>query len=954
MAPTPLKAPHPFFAPRRWRAVSFSRGGPKARLAARLFHLTSSPVLTASASSAGSSANGTAKFDRSSRPGSDLTRHSDSLGDFAQLVLAGKSPEQQKLIIADFIEELRAKGHPIPTVTSTPYINTIPPDEQPEYPGDLEMERLIRAHVRWNAMAMVAKANKTTNVGGHIATFASLATLYEVGFNHFFRGDDDGKTADMIYFQGHASPGNYARAYLEGRLSDQHLKNFRQELQPHPGLSSYPHPYLMPDFWLFPTVSMGLGPIHSIYQARFSRYLQARALSTAGHDPMVWAFIGDGESDEPETHGAIGMAGREGLDNLVWVINCNLQRLDGPVRGNGKVIQDLEGQFRGAGWNVIKVVWGSDWDALLAKDTTGILVKRMEEVVDGEYQKYIVESGAYIRKNFFGKYPELLDLVNHLTDDQLKRLTRGGHDPRKVYAAYQRATSRNGRPTVILAKTVKGYGTGEAGEGKNPTHGLKKLEERDIRHFRERFSIPLADDVIADLPFYRPPQDSAEMKYLLERREALNGFNPRRRVRAPKLETPPHTQFPTLLNAAVLKSASTTKAYNLLLGSLLRDKNIGKFIVPIIPDEARTFGMEGLFSQVGIYSSKGQLYDPGAKTEDNANTPYIEKKDGQLLEEGINEAGSMADFIAAGTAHVTYGVPTIPFYIYYSMFGFQRVGDQIWLAGDSRCRGFMVGATSGRTTLNGEGLQHQDAHSHLIASTVPNLMSYEPAFGYELAVIVCDGLKRMYAEGEDVFYYVSVHNEDYQHAPMPEDPGVVDGILNGLYKFKPGKDGLKTKAQIIGSGSILLSALKAQEILERYGVSADVWSATSFKRLRSEAQAAKRWNMLHPTETPRKSYLETTVEKETGAWIAVSDNLKLVADQIAPWIPGGLMTLGCDGFGRSEVRPMLRRFFEVDAECTAIATLYKLSQRGEVPATLVAQAIRDLGVDPEKVHGVCL
>ncbi len=884
---------------------------------------------------------------------SQLTRYADSFEDLLEIALAGKSPEEAKIVMASLVEGLRAKGIPVPDVTTTPYLNTIPVEEQPEYPGDLEMERLIRAHVRWNAMAMVAKANKTTNVGGHIATFQSLATLYEVGFNHFFRGGADGKTADMIYFQGHASPGNYSRAYLEYRLNDQHLKNFRQELQDHPGLSSYPHPYLMPDFWLFPTVSMGLGPIHSIYQARFSRHMQARGLVPKDHDPMVWAFIGDGESDEPETHGAISLAGREHLDNLVWVINCNLQRLDGPVRGNGKIIQDLEGQFRGAGWNVVKVVWGSNWDDLLAKDKTGLLAKRMEEVVDGEYQKYVVESGAYIRKNFFGKYPALLELVQHLTDDQLKKLTRGGHDPRKVYAAYHRATQRNGRPTVILAKTVKGYGTGEAGEGKNPTHGLKKLEERDIRHFRERFSIPLEDEVIAELPFYRPPQDSAEIRYLMERRQELNGFNPVRVDRAQKLEPPKHTD-PALRNvvaATALSSASTTKAYVLLLSSLLRDKAIGKFIVPIVPDEARTFGMEGLFSQVGIYSSRGQLYNPVDKSE---MAPYIERKDGQLLEEGINEAGSMADFIAAGTANVTYGVPMIPFYIYYSMFGFQRVGDQIWLAGDSRCRGFMVGATSGRTTLNGEGLQHQDAHSHLIAASVPNLYCYEPAFGYELAVIVCDGLKRMYADGEDVFYYVSVHNEDYAHPALPEDPAVVEGILNGMYKFRPGKEGLAHRVQLLGSGSILQQALRAQQILEKYGVSADVWSVTSYKRLRSEAQAAKRWNMLHPTEAPRTSFLEQTVAKETGPWIAVSDNLKLVADQIAPWIPGGLMTLGCDGFGRSEVRPVLRRFFEVDAECTAIATLYKLASEGAVPKELVAQAIRDLGVDPEKRFGVCV
>ena len=915
-------------------------------------------VLNTSGSNHGSATpvNGRTESTASGRSLTASDRHRATVEDLLRLVLEGKSPQEARKLIAGVMQGLRNEGYPVPDVTTTPYLNTIPPEEEPEYPGDLEMERLIRAHVRWNAMAMVAKANKTTNVGGHIATFASLATLYEVGYNHFFRGGADGKTADMIYFQGHASPGNYSRAYLEYRLNDQHLKNFRQELQDHPGLSSYPHPFLMPDFWIFPTVSMGLGPIHSIYQARFSRYLQARKLVAQDHDPMVWAFIGDGESDEPETHGAISMAGREHLDNLVWVINCNLQRLDGPVRGNGKIIQDLEGQFRGAGWNVIKVVWGSDWDELLARDTTGLLAQRMDEVVDGEYQQYVVESGAYIRKNFFGKYPVLLDLVSHLSDAQLKKLTRGGHDPLKVYAAYRRATQRNGRPTVILAKTVKGYGTGEAGEGKNPTHGLKKLAERDIRHFRERFSIPLEDEVIAELPFYRPPQDSAEVQYLLDRRKALHGFNPIRIDRAQKLVTPLHTDdgLRNVVQATALSSASTTKAYVLLLGSLLRDKNIGKFIVPIVPDEARTFGMEGLFGQVGIYSSRGQLYNPGTKTEDNANTPYIEKKDGQLLEEGINEAGSMADFIAAGTANVTYGVPTIPFYIYYSMFGFQRVGDQIWLAGDSRCRGFMIGATSGRTTLNGEGLQHQDAHSHLVATSVPNLYSYEPAFGYELAVIVCDGLKRMYADGEDVFYYISVHNEDYAHPPIPNEPGVVEGILNGMYKFKPGKAGLKHTVQLIGSGAILQQALKAQELLEAYGVSADVWSVTSFKRLRSEAQATKRWNMLHPTEAPRKSYLEQTVEGQSGPWIAVSDNLKLVADQIAPWIPGGLMTLGCDGFGRSEVRPVLRRFFEIDGECTAIACLYKLASQGVLPQSVVAEAIQKLGVDPEKRYGVCV
>ncbi|MBN9690853.1 MAG: pyruvate dehydrogenase (acetyl-transferring), homodimeric type [Verrucomicrobia bacterium] len=875
---------------------------------------------------------------------------SDSLEELADVILSGKPPEQQKLMMADFIEGLRARGHSIPTVTSTPYLNTIPPDQEPAYPGDLAVERLIKSYVRWNAMAMVVRANSgNLGVGGHISTYASLATLYEVGFNHFFRGGDQG-IADMVYFQGHASPGNYARSYLEYRLDDQHLLNFRQELQPHAGLSSYPHPYLMPDYWQFPTVSMGLGPIGSIYQARYSRYLQHRGLIAPEREPRVWCFIGDGESDEPETLGQINLAGREGLDNLIWVVNCNLQRLDGPVRGNGKIIQELEGVFRGAGWNVVKVIWGSDWDALLAKDRTGLLAKRMEEVVDGEYQKYIVEPGSYIRRNFFGKYKELLALVNHLTDDQLKRLMRGGHDPKKVYAAYDFAVNKaNGRPTVILAKTVKGYGLGEAGEGRNPSHQQKKLNERELREFRGRFKVPIGDDVIADMPFYRPPQDSPEYQYLVARRQALGGYLPQRVVKAPLLQAPAATEFTQLTKG--MRGASTTKAFVLLLSSLLRHRELGKFIVPIVPDEARTFGMDGLFSEIGIYSSKGQLYDP----VDRSNAAYYrESKSGQLLEEGINEAGSMASFVAAGTAHTTYGVPSIPFYIYYSMFGFQRVGDQIWLAGDSRARGFLLGATSGRTTLNGEGLQHQDAHSHLVASTVPNLLAYEPAYGYELAIIVADGLKRMYQEGEDVFYYISLHNEDYSHPALPEDPQVAEGVLRGMYKVRPGAAGLAHKAQLLGSGSILQQAVKAQHLLEKFGVSADVWSVTSYKRLRSEAQAAKRWNMFHPTETPRTSYLEETVAREAGPWIAVSDNLKLVADQIAPWIPGGLLTLGTDGFGRSEARPVLRRFFEIDAECTAIGVLYALAKKGELPMTTVAQAIHDLGVDPEKAFGVCV
>ena len=891
---------------------------------------------------------------RSSVPtarGPSLLRLSDSLEEIMEHMLAGKAPEQQKFLIADFVEGLRSRGHSIPTVTSTPYLNTIPVDQEPPYPGDLAIERQIKSYVRWNAMAMVVRANSgDLGVGGHISTYASLATLYEVGYNHFFRGGEGGRTPDFIYFQGHASPGNYARSYVEGRLTEQHLLNFRQELRAHPGLSSYPHPYLMPGYWKFPTVSMGLGPIHSLYQARYSRYLQHRGLVPSENEPRVWCFIGDGETDEPETLGQINMAGREGLDNLVWVVNCNLQRLDGPVRGNGKIIQELEGIFRGAGWNVIKLIWGGNWDDLLARDQTGLLAKRMEEVVDGEYQKYVVEPGSYIRKHFFGKYPELLPLVHHLTDDQLKKLMRGGHDPRKVYAAYHAATTRaQGRPTVILAKTVKGYGLGEAGEGRNPSHQQKKLNERELREFRKRFNIPVDDDVIADMPFFRPAPDSPEVRYLLERRRALGGLIPSRDPRAPSLVAPKPEEFPQLLKG--LKGASTTKAFVLLLSSLLRNREIGKWVIPIVPDEARTFGMDGLFSEVGIYSSKGQLYDP----VDRSNAAYYrESKTGQLLEEGINEAGSMADFVAAGTAYCTHGVPTIPFYIYYSMFGFQRIGDQVWLAGDSRARGFLLGATSGRTTLNGEGLQHQDGHSHLIASTVPNLMAYEPAFAYELAVIICDGLRRMYQEQEDVFYYVSLHNEDYSHPPQPVDAGIADGILRGMYKVRPGKEGLPHKAQLMGSGAILQQALNAQPILERYGVSADVWSVTSFKRLRTEAQAARRWNMLHPEEPARRSYLEEVVAPEKGPWIAVSDNLKLVADQIAPWIPGGLTSLGTDGFGRSDSRPYLRRFFEVDAECTAIGVLYALSQRGEIPASVVAGAIRDLGVNPEKTFAECV
>jgi pyruvate dehydrogenase E1 component len=833
---------------------------------------------------------------------------------------------------------------------NTPYVNTIPVGEEPAYPGDRELERKIKSLIRWNAMAMVVKANREhSGLGGHISTYASLATLYEVGFNHFFRGGDGGRPADMVYFQGHASPGNYARAFLEGRLTETNLHNFRQELAAGGGLSSYPHPYLMPHFWQFPSVSMGLAPITSIYQARFARYAKARGF-VQNEEPKVWCFVGDGETDEPETLGALSLAGRENLDNLVWVVNCNLQRLDGPVRGNGKIIQELEGVFRGAGWNVVKVIWGSDWDPLLGQDHKGTLLKRMEEAVDGDYQKYSVEPGSYTRKHFFGKYPELLAMINHLSDAQIQKLTRGGHDPRKVYAAYKKAMEHKGQPTVVLAKTVKGYGLGEAGEGRNVTHQQKKLNEKELREFRERFDMPISDEEIVDTPFYRPKEDSPEMTYLFERRKALGGFVPKREVKAKPLAAPARDFYAEFLQGSGETEVSTTMAFVRLLTKLLRHPEIGKLVVPIIPDEARTFGMDALFRQVGIYSPKGQLYEP---VDRETLLYYQEAKDGQILEEGINEAGAMSSFIAAGTANSTYGLNTIPFFIYYSMFGFQRIGDLMWLAGDSRARGFLLGGTAGRTTLNGEGLQHQDGHSHLAASTIPNLMAYDPAFAYEIAVIIEDGIRRMYVEQEDIFYYITLHNENYPMAAMPGEDAR-EGILRGLYKFKKGPEGKKHKAQLFGSGAILREALRAQEILAKYDVSADVWSVTNFKRLRSEALAAQRWNMLHPEAAPRKSYLENALAGEKGVYVAVSDNMKIVADQIAPWVPGGLMTLGTDGFGRSDTRQALRRFFEVDAESTAVATLYALSQKGLAGKEAVAKAIKDLKVDPEKVFPVCV
>ncbi len=850
--------------------------------------------------------------------------------------------------LQDVMQRAGEEGHPQTTPISTPYVNTITPAEQVAFPGNRELEHRIKSLVRWNAMAMVVNANRSEGgIGGHISTFASSATLYEVGFNHFFRGSNGDRPADQVYIQGHASPGTYARAFLEGRLSEKQLRNFRRELHPDGGLSSYPHPYLMPSFWQFPTVSMGLGPIMSIYQARFNRYLIDRGLMDGKQEPKVWCFVGDGESDEPETLGALTLASRERLNNLVWVVNCNLQRLDGPVRGNGKIIQELEGAFRGAGWNVIKVIWGSDWDELLAKDHQGLLRQRMEETVDGEFQKYTVEPGSYIRKHFFGTHPDLKAMVNHLTDDALRRLLRGGHDVHKVYAAYHRAHQETNRPTVILAKTIKGYGLGEAGEGRNISHQQKKLNERELRHFRKRFNVPITDEEIAETPFYRPDDDSPEIQYLLKRRQDLGGFLPNRETITMPVDTPAFEKFASVTKGSNGSPASTTQGFVRLLSTLLRDPAVGKQIVPIIPDEARTFGMDGLFREIGIYSSKGQLYEP---VDSSSISYYKESKNGQILEEGITEAGAMSSFIAAATSYSSLGTPMVPFYVYYSMFGFQRVGDLIWLACDMRAKGFLCGATSGRTSLNGEGLQHQDGHSLLNASAFPSLMAYDPAFAYEVALIVQDGIERMYQKNENLLYYLSLYNDAYPQPPMPE--GVDEGVLNGLYRYQAGNPEAPIKAHILGSGPIIRSGLEAQELLEGFGVSADVWSATSYKRLRSEAREARRWNTLHPLETPRRSYLETLLADEEGPFIAVSDNVSTLPDQIAPWVPGGLYSLGTDGFGRSDSRSALRRFFEVDAECTAIAVLYQLAQRKQIELKIVQEAIQSLDVDPEKVAAI--
>ena len=838
----------------------------------------------------------------------------------------------------------RTAGLALPFTAVTPYINTIRTEEETPLPGSQEVERRIKSLVRWNAMAMVVRANRLSDgIGGHISTYASAATLYEVAFNHFFRARSKDHDGDLVYFQGHASPGIYARAFLEGRLSVEKLHNFRQELEPGGGLSSYPHPWLMPDFWQFPTVSMGLGPIMSIYQARFNRYLEDRGLKKPS-DAKVWTFMGDGETDEPESLGAISLAAREKLDNLIFVINCNLQRLDGPVRGNGQIVQELEAIFRGAGWNVIKVLWGSDWDPLLAADRDGLLVKRMGEIVDGQYQKYAVESGAYLREHFFGADPRLLEMVKHLSDEQLKKLRLGGHDPVKVYNAYKSAIEHKGQPTVLLVRTIKGYGLGEAGEGKNITHQQKKLNEADLRSFRTRFGIPISDDKIADAPFYRPPDDSPELQYLRERRKALGGFMPARTVQVPPLDAPLDPLFEEFAHGTEGRKASTTMVFVRILAKLLRDKEIGDLVVPIVPDEARTFGMEALFRQVGIYSHIGQKYEP---VDMDTLLYYKEAIDGQILEEGITEAGSMSSFIAAGTAYASHGLNTIPFFIYYSMFGFQRVADLIWAAADSRTRGFLLGATAGRTTLAGEGLQHQDGHSHVFSLSVPNCVSYDPAFAYELAVIIQDGIRRMYKNQENVFYYLTVMNDQYEMPPMPD--GARDGILKGLYRFKAAEAGKnKLRAQLLGSGAILNEVIAAQKLLEKYNVAADIWSVTSYQELYRDAHAAERWNMLHPTEAPRVPYVTQCLKDAPGVIVAASDYLKVLPGSLDRWLPRRIHALGTDGFGRSEDRASLRQFFEVDARFIAVATLHELAQEGQIDKSVVVQAIKDFGINPDK------
>jgi pyruvate dehydrogenase E1 component len=863
--------------------------------------------------------------------------------DSLEALIDAEGVDRAHFLIENLIYKARERGAFLPYNANTPYVNTIPVDQQPRYPGDREVERRISAIVRWNAVAMVVRANKDhSELGGHIATFQSAATLYDIGFNHFWHAPTEEQTGDLIYTQGHSSPGIYARAFVEGRISEGQLLNFRREVDGK-GLSSYPHPWLMPDFWQFPTVSMGLGPMMAIYQAWFMKYLQGRGLAHT-EERKVWCFAGDGEMDEPESLGAISLAVRERLDNLIFVVNCNLQRLDGPVRGNGKIIQELEAVFRGAGWNVIKVIWGSNWDALLARDKLGLLRKRMEECVDGEYQAFKARNGAYVRKEFFAKYPELLDMVSGMTDEEVWQLRRGGHDPLKVYAAYASAVAHRGEPTVILAKTIKGYGMGAAGEGMNITHQAKKMGLEELKAFRDRFNIPVPDEKIADVPIYRPPDDSVEINYIKERRAALGGGIPRRRRRSAALEVPALSAFEAQLRSTEDREISTTMAFVRILSALVRDKNIGNRVVPIVPDESRTFGMEGMFRQLGIFSQVGQLYKP----EDAGQLMfYREHKEGQILQEGINEAGAMSSWMAAATSYSTHNLPMIPFYIFYSMFGFQRVGDLAWAAGDMRSRGFLLGATSGRTTLNGEGLQHADGHSHILASVIPNCVAYDPTFAYEVAVIIQEGLRRMLKEQEDVFYYVTLMNENYTHPAMPD--GSREGILKGMYLFQQGSDSKSPRVQLLGSGTILREAIAAAELLKNdFGVDADVWSVPSFTELRREGLEVERWNMLHPTSPQRRSYVETCLGDRPGPVVAVTDYIKAFADQIRPYVSQRYRVLGTDGFGRSDYRKRLRSFFEIDRYYVALAALKALADEEQIPSSRVEAAIKKYEIDPDK------
>ncbi|MBV9271685.1 MAG: pyruvate dehydrogenase (acetyl-transferring), homodimeric type [Candidatus Eremiobacteraeota bacterium] len=860
-----------------------------------------------------------------------------------QGVLEHEGPARAQELLATLVETAQRGGAHVSLGLSTPYINTIPASEQPQFPGNDELETRLRHYVRWNALAMVARANKdSSELGGHVASFASSATLYDVGFNHFWRAPSQNYGGDLVFMQGHSSPGFYARAFLEGRITEEQLLNFRREVDGN-GLSSYPHPWLMPDLWQFPTVSMGLGPIMSIYQARFMRYLNDRSIIDA-RDRKVWAFLGDGETDEPESLGAISLAGREKLDNLIWVVNCNLQRLDGPVRGNGKIIQELETVFKGAGWNVIKAIWGSNWDPLLERDHTGKLVQLMNDCVDGDYQTFKSRDGAYVREYFFGRYPETAELVAHMSDEDIWALQRGGHDPRKIYAAYKAAVEHRGQPTVILAKTIKGYGMGVSGEGQNIAHQAKKMKVESMRAFRDRFHLPIPDEKIEELPFFKPSDDTPEMQYLREQVKA-RGSLPLRRSKSVSLTVPELNAFQPVLEATGEREISTTMAFVRILNALVRDKELGGRIVPIVADESRTFGMEGMFRQLGIYSSVGQLYHP---QDAEQLMWYREDKQGQILQEGINEAGAISSWIAAGTSYSTHDVPMIPFYIFYSMFGFQRVGDLAWAAADSRTRGFLIGGTAGRTTLNGEGLQHEDGHSQVFASFIPNCVSYDPTYGYELAVIIQDGLRRMVRDQEDVYYYITVMNENYAHPAMPA--GAEEGILRGMYLLNRGaKDKKAARVQLLGSGTVLREVEAAAKLLaDDFGVAADVWSVTSFNELRRNGIETERWNITHPEEKPRQSYVAQALAEQKGPGVAATDYIRTFADQIRPYMDRRYIALGTDGFGRSDTRKKLREFFEVNRYYVALAALKALADEGTLPAKRVSEAISKYGIDPHK------